>query len=56
MLKPHFYKKCQQFRNFKIDVSLASANKPQSSLVLYPSASLKSIVTVELAVKLSGQI
>ena len=34
-LKPHFYKKCQYFRNPKTDFSLTSANKPLSSLVLY---------------------
>ena len=34
-LKPHFYKKCQYFRNPKTDFSLTSANKPQTSLVLY---------------------
>ena len=34
-LKPHFYKKSQQFQNPKTDFSLTSANKPKSSLVLY---------------------
>ena len=34
-LKPHFHRKCQKFRNPKTDFSLTSANKPQSSLVLY---------------------
>ena len=36
-LKPHVYKKCQQLRNpnLKTDFSLTSANKPESSLVLY---------------------
>ena len=34
-LKPHFYKKCQAFRNPNTDFSRTSANRPQSSPVLY---------------------
>ena len=34
-LKPHFYEKCKQLRNATTYFSLTSANKPQSSLVLY---------------------
>ena len=35
-LKTAFLQKCQEFKNPKTDFSLTSANKPQSSLVLYP--------------------
>ena len=43
-------------RNPTTDFSLISENKPQSSLTSFISASLKAIVTVELAAQNAGQI
>ena len=54
--KPHFYEKCKYLRNLTTDFSQNSANKPQSSLVLYLQIWRQSILTVELAAQNAGQI
>ena len=54
--KPHFYEKCKYLRNPTTDFSQNSANKPQSSLVLYLQIWRQSILTVELAAQNAGQI
>ena len=52
MFKIAFLQKMSIISNPKTDFSLTSANKPQSFI----SASLKSIVNVELAAQIAGQI
>ena len=52
-LKPHFR---QELRDPTTDFPLTSAGKPQNSLLLYPGAIFKSIVTIQLAVQNASQI